>query len=67
MYEKLLIVGHNEDRATAIFGPIARLVYDRMGDLPLMIATALTSNSYGKMRLIARIFKNFPIAPLIIG
>jgi ubiquinone biosynthesis protein len=62
MYEVLLSVGHSSEDALEIFKRISWLVYDRMGDIPMMAASAVTSDPYGRMKLATQIFRDFPFS-----
>ncbi len=62
MYEALLSAGHSEEEAILIFEQISWRVYDKMGDLPMMIASALTGDPHGRMKLATQIFRTFPFS-----
>lgn len=62
MYETLLSNGHSDDEALSIFRRISWLVYDRIGDFPMIIASAITSDPHDKMKLATQIFRTFPFS-----
>lgn len=62
MYEALLSAGHSSDEALSIFRQLSWSVYDKMGDLPMMIAGALTSDPHNRMKLATQIFRAFPFS-----
>jgi len=62
MFETLLSAGHNQVEALAIFKRISWAIYKKMGDLPLMIASAITSDSHKRMELATQMFRKFPFS-----
>ncbi|MBZ0291485.1 MAG: L-2-amino-thiazoline-4-carboxylic acid hydrolase [Anaerolineae bacterium] len=62
MYEAILSAGHSSDEALSMFKSISWRVYDKMGDLPMMVARALTSDPHGRMKLATQIFRKFPFS-----
>ena len=62
MYEAIVNAGHNKDKALAIFRRISWAIYDKMGDLPMMVARALTSDPHGRMKLATQMFRKFPFS-----
>jgi ubiquinone biosynthesis protein len=62
MYETLLSAGHSNVEALAIFKRISWAIYDKMGDLPMIAATALTSDPHNRMKLATQMFRTFPFS-----
>jgi predicted unusual protein kinase regulating ubiquinone biosynthesis (AarF/ABC1/UbiB family) len=62
MYEALRSAGHSHAEALPIFRGISWAIYDKMGDLPLMTASAITSDPHKRMKLATRMFRRFPFS-----
>lgn len=62
MYEALRFAGHSHGESLSIFRRISWAIYDKMGDLPLMIASAITSDPHGRMELATQMFRRFPFS-----
>jgi ubiquinone biosynthesis protein len=62
MHEALLSAGHRREEAFAIFERIAWAIYEKMGELPIMMARALSSDAHGRMQLATQVFRKFPFS-----
>jgi ubiquinone biosynthesis protein len=62
MYKALLSAGHSHADALTIFKRISWAMYNKMGDLPMMAASALTGDPHNRMKLATQIFRTFPFS-----
>ncbi|NOX47425.1 MAG: L-2-amino-thiazoline-4-carboxylic acid hydrolase, partial [Chlorobi bacterium] len=62
-YNSLLLVGKNKQEATEILYEICWDIYEKMGNIPMIIANIVSSNKYKKMEIATQIFRTFPFSP----
>ncbi len=62
MVEALQSAGYSGDEAFRIFQQISWQIYDRMGDFPMLIASAFASDPYHRMQISTQLFRTFPFS-----
>ncbi len=61
-YNSLLSVGKNKEESIEILYNICWDIYKIMGDAPMIIANAISSNKHKKMEIATQIFRIFPFS-----
>ena len=62
IYEAFVSAGHSNEEALSIFRLISWSIYDRMGDLPILLASALTTHPHWRMKAATQVFRTFPFS-----